>query len=175
MEAAVPLPAKREPFAARLHVVTRLNRNLQNAIVRALRPYFTRAPGWVLLTTRGRKTGLRREVLLPCERFADGILVISTYGWRSDWIRNIQKDGRVWVTCGGWVIAATAEIVEDLVAKRRLVAAHPFVPPAPFALVHVVMRTLLRPLLVFGLQRWVTVRPVIVIRPVNGVDETHAA
>jgi|ERR1700687_4582640 len=170
----MPLPAKREPFAARLHFVTRINRGLQTAIVRWLRPYFTRAPGWVLLTTRGRKTGLPREVLLPCERFDDGMLVISTYGWRSDWIRNIQKERRVSVTCGGWVVEAIAELVEDRTAKRRLVAAHPFVPAAPLAIVHVVMRTVFRPLLIFGLQRWVDVRPVVVIRPIDDSVEKGA-
>jgi F420H(2)-dependent quinone reductase len=65
--------------------------------VRLLRRYFERAPGWVLVTTRGRKTGLPREVLLPCERSADAIVVISTYGWRSNWIRNMRKDPIAWL------------------------------------------------------------------------------
>jgi hypothetical protein len=81
-----------EPFAARLHFVPRSIRGLQAAVVRLFRQYFERAPGWVPLTTVGRRTGLPREVLLPCERFRDGLIVISTYGWRSDWIRNIGRD-----------------------------------------------------------------------------------
>ena len=40
------------------------------------RGYFERSPGWVLLTTLGRKTGLDREALVPCERSADAIIVI---------------------------------------------------------------------------------------------------
>ena len=153
-----------EPFAARLHFIPRGIRPLQGAIVRLFRRYFERAPGWVLLTTTGRRTGLPREVLLPCERWRDGLIVISTYGWRSDWIRNLRRDSRVRITCAGWVLGAEAEIVEDLAAKRALVSAHPFFPPAPFAILNLLHRTLLRPLWLPFLRWWVQRRPVVVIR-----------
>ena len=126
-----PMPT--EPLAARLHFIPMLLRGPQNAIVRAFRRYFERAPGWVLLTTRGRKTGLPREVLLPCERFRDGLIISSTYGRRSHWIRNIAKDPSVQITSGGWVLTGQAEIVEDLDRKYALVSQHPFFPPAPIA------------------------------------------
>lgn len=155
----------REPFAARLHVIPRTVLPVQNAIVRALRGYFMRAPGWVLLTTTGRRTGLPREVLLPCERFRDGLIVLSTYGRRSNWIRNLEKSPEVRVTSGGWVLEARAEIVDDLEQKRGWVSRHPFFAPAPMAPFHLVLRTLLRPLLIALLRRWVTPRPVVVIRP----------
>ena len=155
----------REPFAAHLHFIPMAMRGPQNALVRVFRRYFERAPGWVLLTTRGRKSGLPREVLLPCERSAEFLLIISTYGWRSHWLRNIQHDHEVRVTCGGWVVSGQAEIVEDRDQKRSLVQAHPFFPPAPFAPVHAVLRTVLRPLLVKLLRFWVAPRPMVVIRP----------
>jgi deazaflavin-dependent oxidoreductase (nitroreductase family) len=155
----------REPFAARLHFIPMALRRPQNALVRLLRRYFERAPGWVLLTTRGRKTGLPREVLLPCERSSGLLVIISTYGWRSHWIRNIQRNPEVQVTCAGWLVSGRAEIVEDLDRKRSLVRAHPFFPVAPFAVVHAVLRTLLRPVLVRLLSLWVAPRPVVVIRP----------
>jgi deazaflavin-dependent oxidoreductase (nitroreductase family) len=161
-------PGRPEPFAARLHFIPTALRRPQAVLVRLLRGYFERAPGWVLLTTRGRKTGLAREVLLPCERWQDALLVISTYGWRSHWIRNLEQDPRVQVTCAGWVQPGRAEIVEEPDAKRSLVSAHPFFPPAPFAVVHVVLRTLLRPLLIGLLRRWVTPRPVVLVRPERG-------
>src|SRR5215813_11451991 len=136
-----------EPFAARLHIIPRvIIKPLQTALVRVFRRYFEQAPGWVLLTTTGRRTGLAREVLLPCERFAEAMFVISTYGRRSDWIRNLTREPRVSVTCGRWVVPARAEIVDDLDAKRALVSAHPFFPPAPFTLLNFLHRTLLRPL-----------------------------
>ncbi len=160
-------PTKPEPFAARLHVIPRVIRPVQGAIVRTFRAYFERAPGWMLLTTRGRRTGLAREVLLPCVRTPDSIITMSTYGMRSDWIRNLRKDPAVRVTCGGRVVPARAEIVEDLTRKRALVTAHPFFAPAPFAIVHALMLTIFRPLLVVLLRRWVTVRPVVVLHLVD--------
>jgi deazaflavin-dependent oxidoreductase (nitroreductase family) len=160
-----PVDAGPAPFASRLHFVPRLLRRPQAAVVRMLRRYFTQAPGWVLLTTRGRKTGLAREVLLPCERFGDGLLVISTYGMRSDWIRNIRREPRVTVTAAGWVLPARAEIIEELAAKRQLVAAHPFFPALPIAVLNLLHRTLLRPLWIPFLRWWVTARPVVVVRP----------
>jgi deazaflavin-dependent oxidoreductase (nitroreductase family) len=153
-----------DPFAARLHFIPRLIRPLQGGLVRVLRRYFERAPGWVLLTTKGRKTGLPREVLLPCERSGDELIVISTYGRRSDWIRNIQSNSEVRITCAGWVLPAQAEIVDELEAKRSLVTANPFFPPAPFAVLNLLHRTVLRPLWVPFLRWWVGGRPVVVIR-----------
>lgn len=159
-----PARARDEPFAARLHFIPRAMSRPQAWVVGRLRHYFERAPGWVLLTTRGRRTGLPREVLLPCERTADAILVISTFGWRSDWIRNLRRDPVVQVSCAGWQLPARAEIVTDLAAKQALVSTHPFFPLAPYAPCHAVLRTLLRPLLVAGLRRWVAPRPVVVLR-----------
>lgn len=160
--------ARREPLAARLHVIPRAIKPIQDGLVRLFRRYFERAPGWVLLTTRGRKSGLPREILLPCERTRDTIILISTYGYRSNWIRNLERDPRVTVTCGGWRIAGRAEIVEDVERKRAIVSADPFVPAAPFAIVHALIRTILRPLLVLFLRAWVTPRPVVLIRHEGG-------
>lgn len=154
-----------QPFAARLHFIPRSIRPLQAGVVRLFRHYFERAPGWVLLTTTGRKTGLPREVLLPCERSGDKLIIISTYGVQSDWIRNIRRDRRVKVTAAGWVLRAEAEIVDDLEAKRSLVSELPFFPAAPFAVLNFIHRTLLRPLWLPFLRWWVKNRPVVVIRP----------
>ena len=117
----------------------------------------------MLLTTRGRRSGLPREVLLPCVRTASEIITISTYGRRSDWVRNLAKEPAVKVTSGGRVVPARAEIVDDLARKRALVTAHPFFAPAPFAVVNAVVLTLFRPLWVAFLRRWVRVRPVVVL------------
>ena len=164
----VPTGERRvEPLAARLHFIPRAIRPLQNALVRLFRRYFERAPGWVLLTTTGRKTGLPREVLLPCERAPDMLIVISTYAERSDWVRNIRRNPHVHVTCAGWLLPARAEIVEELDAKRRLIREHPFFAPAPFALFNFLHRTVLRPLWLPFLRWWVTKRPVVVIRPLG--------
>jgi len=154
-----------EPLAAHLHFVPRALRVPQNALVRLFRRYFEQAPGWVLLTTRGRKTGLPREVLLPCERSPEGLIVISTYGWRSHWVRNIQRCADVQISAGGWVLSGRAELVETLERKLELVSRHPFFPVAPFVAVHAIVRTVLRPLLLLFLRRWVRPRPIVVVHP----------
>jgi deazaflavin-dependent oxidoreductase (nitroreductase family) len=151
-------------FAARLHFIPRLIRPLQHSIVRLFRRYFEQSSGWVLLTTTGRRTGLPREVLLPCERWGDALLIISTYGWQSDWIRNLRRHPQVQVTCAGWVLPAQAEIITDLEAKRAIVAAHPFFVPAPFAVLNFLHRTLFRPLWVPVFSWWIRSRPVVLIR-----------
>ena len=165
-----PMPAKqREPIAASLHFIPRVIKPVQSTLVRIFRRYFEYAPGWVLLTTTGRKTGLPREVLLPCERFPGAMIVISTYGTRADWIRNIARDPRVRVTSAGWVLDARAEVVDDLATKRALVSAHPFFAPAPFGPVNFLHRTVLRPLTVAFLRWWVSNRPVVFLRPEPGL------
>ncbi len=160
------VPTKRvEPFAARLHFIPRRIRRVQAALVNSQRDYFSRAPGWVLLTTTGRRTGLPRETLLPCGRSGNHVFLISSYGWQSDWIRNLRKNPKVKVTCDGVVVSGHAKMIEDLDDKTRIVSEHPFVPFAPFELVQTVALTAaMRPLLVAFLRRWVASRPVVVIR-----------
>ena len=155
----------REPFAARLYFIPKALRGTHAALIRLLRRYFERAPGWVILTTTGRKTGLPREVLLPCERSRDALIVISTYGWKSQWIRNLRRDPRVRFTAGGWTLSGEAEVIEDRDRKQAVVTADPFFPPAPFTIVHALLRTLLRPLLIWFIRGWVNPRPIVLIRP----------
>jgi len=159
-------PAARvEPFAAKLHFIPRSLRRVQGALVNSQRDYFSHAPGWVLLTTTGRRTGLPRETLMPCTRSENQIIMISTYGWQSDWIRNLSKNPEVKVTCNGKVVSGRAEVIEDLDEKTRIVSEHPFAAAAPFELVNAVfLSSAMRPLLVAGLRRWVTSRPVVVVR-----------
>ena len=161
-----------EPRAARLHFIARSLRTPHWFLIRLFRRYFETAPGWVIMTTRGRKTGLPREVLLPCERSGDSILVISTFHWRSDWIRNIRADPRVEVTCAGWRLPARAEIVDDPATKRALITRHLFFPTAPFILVHAVLRTVLRPLLLAWMRYWVGPRPIVVLH--RGIQTVSA-
>jgi deazaflavin-dependent oxidoreductase (nitroreductase family) len=152
----------KEPHFARLHFIPRAMRRPQNALVRAMRGYFSRAPGWVLLTTIGRRTGAPRETLLPCARTESEIIVISTYGWRSDWIRNLRSNPSVRVTRDGTVVPGRAEIVEDAASKRAVVTAHPFVPLAPFRIVHTLALDVFAPVTTGILRRWVIARAIVV-------------
>lgn len=154
----------REPLAARLHGLVRFWRPLELAIIRALRSYLERAPGYVLLTTRGRRTGRAREVLLPCARIGDDVVVISTYGRRSNWVRNLCDDPDVTLTCNGQVVRARAELVDDAERKWKLVSSDPIFLALPigvlFGLTWMVFGALCAPIM----RRWVAARPVVLLR-----------
>ena len=109
-----------------LHFLPPLWRRPQRAFVALFRRYFDRAPGWVVLTTRGRRTGLPREVLVPCRRIENDVLVLSAYGRRSEWMRNLVEDPRVSVTCNGRDRSARAEIIDEVARKRSLLWKGPF-------------------------------------------------
>jgi deazaflavin-dependent oxidoreductase (nitroreductase family) len=141
-------------------------------MIRALRPYLMRAPGYVLLTTRGRRSGLPREVLLPCARIGESVVVLSTYGWRSNWIRNLLAEPEVEVTCNGRPVRGRAEVVDDPARKRELVTAEPFFLAVPYVIICGALWTLLRPLAAALVRRWVAGRPIVVIRP---IDDSPAA
>ncbi|HZR82352.1 MAG TPA: nitroreductase family deazaflavin-dependent oxidoreductase [Candidatus Binatia bacterium] len=147
-----------------LHFLTPLWSRPQRAFVGRFRRYFERAPDWVLLTTRGRRTGLPREVLLPCRRIGDRVVVLSGYGRRADWIRNLIADPRVEVTCHGNRRSARAEVVDDRERKRELLRRDPFLLSMPIAIVQAILWTVLRP--VYAAITWLLVapRPLVVMR-----------
>ena len=74
----------------------------------------------LLLTTRGRKTGLPRTTGL--NYLVDGAVtyVVSGSGSSSDWLRNLQADPCVRVQVGRRRFAALAEIITDPVEQRRI-------------------------------------------------------
>ena len=156
--------AKRpEPVAARFHFLGRALARPQALVVRLLHGHLTRTPRFVLLTTRGRRTGLPREVLLPCVRTPDTVVVYSTYGERSDWIRNLRKDPSVTVTAAGHTLAGRAEIVDDAARRQAIAADHPMLGFGPVFLTHGVLLGMLRPLLAPFMRSWTRTRPVVVI------------
>jgi len=157
-----------EPWAARLHFVARAIRTPQEALVSRFRRGVERSPHWVLLTTRGRRTGLPREVLLPCARDGRRVLVVSTYGRRSAWIRNLEACADVELTSHGERVAGRAEIVDDVARKHALAAEMPFLPLAPVGIAQSLARGVLRGPAVAWLKRWVTPRPVVLIEIAAG-------
>jgi deazaflavin-dependent oxidoreductase (nitroreductase family) len=65
----------------------------------------------LLLTTRGRKTGLPRTTPLQYERVGDDIYVASARGQAADWFRNILADPQVRAQTGAQEQDALAEPV----------------------------------------------------------------
>lgn len=76
--------------------------------------------GWVLgqfsimvLTTRGRSSGLPRHTVLEFRRHGSKLYVISGWGTQTHWYRNLQHDPAVTVQIGSPEQAARATIVDD--------------------------------------------------------------
>jgi deazaflavin-dependent oxidoreductase (nitroreductase family) len=154
--------SKADTAYARFHFIGRALARPQARIVRLLHGYFARAPQFVLLTTRGRRSGLPREVLLPCVRTSDTIVVYSTYGERSNWMRNLRCDPHAQVTAAGHLLPARAEIIDDVIRRQTIAAEHPMLGIGAFFVTSGPLIELLRPLL-RPLFRWWSKKRALVI------------
>ncbi|MFA3876524.1 nitroreductase family deazaflavin-dependent oxidoreductase [Streptomyces sp. MMCC 100] len=95
--------------------VTAFQRRL-NAVVRRL-------PGQTLLETTGRVSGLPRRTPVGGRRSGDSFWLVSEFGERSQYVRNIRADPRVRVRLRGRWYTGTAHLLPDddpLARLRRL-------------------------------------------------------
>ena len=68
----------------------------------------------LLLTTRGRRTGLPRTGAVSFMPLPNGHYVIfSGWGVGSNWYRNLRAEPRVWLQVGRRRMLGTATVVED--------------------------------------------------------------
>ncbi|RJP54669.1 MAG: nitroreductase family deazaflavin-dependent oxidoreductase [Anaerolineaceae bacterium] len=67
----------------------------------------------LLLTTTGRKSGLKRVTPLQYEKIGNEYYVGAARGVKADWVRNIQSMPQVDVRVGSKRFHGTAEIVTD--------------------------------------------------------------
>ena len=67
----------------------------------------------LLLTTTGRKSGLKRITPLQYEEIDGNYYLGSARGVKSDWYRNIEADGRVEIRVKSIVFPGIAEPVTD--------------------------------------------------------------
>ena len=79
------------------------------------------APWWVLVETRGRKTGMQRTTPLargPVD--GDVVWLNSVHGRRADWVRNIEATPQVRIKLSGrWHDAhATVHDYEEATVRR---------------------------------------------------------
>ena len=73
----------------------------------------------LLLVTRGRRSGRRRYTGLNYARDGDTVYVMSGFGERTDWVRNLVADPRVDVQIGRRRWHALATIVKDPERRAR--------------------------------------------------------
>lgn len=74
---------------------------------------------WLLLRTRGRRTGLSREVALGYAIHDGAVYCSAGFGTRTQWFRNLLADPRVEVVLPGAAFAGLAEEVTDPDERRR--------------------------------------------------------
>jgi deazaflavin-dependent oxidoreductase (nitroreductase family) len=87
---------------------------------------------WIVLTTRGRRSGRPHEVMLDVvghDAARETFYVQPADGRRADWVRNATADPRVTVEASGQRFAARVDDVtgaEGAEAVLRFIRAHPW-------------------------------------------------
>jgi deazaflavin-dependent oxidoreductase (nitroreductase family) len=97
----------------KFRAVTTFQRRIGNPITRLL-------PGQTLLETTGRKSGLPRRTPVGGRRIGREFWLVSEYGDKSQYVRNIQADPHVRVRVKGRWHAGVAHLLPDDDAPARL-------------------------------------------------------
>ena len=97
----------------KFRAVTAFQRRIANPVSR-------RMPGQVLLETTGRKSGLPRQTPVGGRRVGDAFWLVSEYGDKSNYVRNIQADPRVRVRIKGTWYHGTAQLLPEDDTRARL-------------------------------------------------------
>jgi deazaflavin-dependent oxidoreductase (nitroreductase family) len=83
-------------------------------------PLMARLPAQVLLETTGRKSGSPRRTPIGGRRIGQEFWLVSEFGEKSQYVRNIQADPRVRVRLKGRWHEGTAHLVPEDDARARL-------------------------------------------------------
>ncbi|GHJ35959.1 nitroreductase/quinone reductase family protein [Streptomyces sp. TS71-3] len=83
-------------------------------------PMSRRMPTQILLETTGRTSGLPRRTPIGGRRTGDAFWLVSEYGEKSHYVRNIQADPHVRVRLRGRWHTGTAHLLPDDDAVSRL-------------------------------------------------------
>lgn len=98
---------------SKYRAVSALQRTIANPLQR-------RMPTQTLLETTGRVSGQPRRTPLGGRRIGDSFWLVSEFGERSQYIRNIKADPRVRVRLRGRWLTGTAHLLPDDDAVARL-------------------------------------------------------
>ncbi|WP_405665515.1 nitroreductase family deazaflavin-dependent oxidoreductase [Streptomyces sp. NBC_00055] len=97
----------------KFRAVTSFQRRIGNPLVRLL-------PRQTLLETTGRSSGLPRRTPVGGRRVGNEFWLVSEYGEKSQYVRNIQADPQVRIRIKGRWHAGTAHLVPQDDARARL-------------------------------------------------------
>ncbi|ANS65934.1 hypothetical protein SLINC_3710 [Streptomyces lincolnensis] len=94
---------------------------IATAFQRRFNPLLRRLPLQTVLETTGRTSGLPRRTPLGGRRVGDSFWLVSEFGERSQYVRNIQADPRVRVRINGRWHTGTAHLLpdDDPIARLR--------------------------------------------------------
>jgi len=79
-----------------------------------------RLPGWALLETTGRRSGLPRRVPVGDGLRGRSFWIVAEHGHAADYVKNIKADPRVRVKVRGRWRSGTARVLTDDDAATRL-------------------------------------------------------
>ncbi|MEU1850471.1 nitroreductase/quinone reductase family protein [Streptomyces sp. NPDC019990] len=101
--------------------LTDLRFRAATSVQRRVNPLLRRLPPQTVLETRGRVSGLPRHTPVGGRRVGDAFWMVSEFGERSQYVRNIKADPRVRVRIGGRWHEGTAHLMpeDDPVARLR--------------------------------------------------------
>ncbi|MFD9440948.1 nitroreductase/quinone reductase family protein [Streptomyces sp. NPDC060006] len=97
----------------KFRIVTTIQRRIANPVSRLL-------PFQVLLETTGRKSGLPRRTPVGGRRVGQEFWIVSEYGEKSQYVRNIQADPKVRVRVKGRWHHGVAHLLHEDDARTRL-------------------------------------------------------
>jgi deazaflavin-dependent oxidoreductase (nitroreductase family) len=95
---------------AYVHVITTFQRRVANPVVRRLARHLR---SQVVIETTGRVSGEPRRTPVGARLDGRTVWVVSEFGRRSNYVRNILRDPRVRVQIAGRWHAGIAHVVED--------------------------------------------------------------
>jgi deazaflavin-dependent oxidoreductase (nitroreductase family) len=114
------------PSVDKFRVVTFVQGRVFNPFVRtALR--HARIPGWALLETTGRRTGLSRTTPVGDGLVGSTFWIVAEHGRRAAYVQNIEADPRVRVRVRGRWRTGTAHVLpeDDPRERQRVLARRP--------------------------------------------------
>jgi deazaflavin-dependent oxidoreductase (nitroreductase family) len=101
------------------HAVRFVQRRLMNPVVRGTLSRGWRIPGYALLETTGRKSGLPRRTPVGDGLDGDTFWIVAEHGRRADYVRNIEAERRVRVLVRGRWRSGTAVPLPDDDPRER--------------------------------------------------------
>lgn len=119
LDGAAARLAGRRPNAGPRPAVTAVQRYVSNPLFRRISRF---VPGSAVVETIGRNSGLPRRTPVGGVLEGSSFWLVSEFGRRSNYVRNIEVDPRVRVQIDGRWRSGTARLLDDDDAKARLAA-----------------------------------------------------